>query len=209
MADVTLTGATRPKSAITNSVSVPILVTADSHNDTTDQSVEYIQFENLPPIPATIEPSEDVATTSGNAVITITGATFTYNGTAGDYDVRVGDGVAGTGIGASAKVASVDSATQLTLDVNSTATGTINDLVITPPTFDSNMFAIVKNYTVSGSNLTLRVRVFRSDGSSNIDSNADGADNSTWADYGSAVQDVSVQLNLDTFLTNQRNNRAA
>lgn len=209
MADVTISGASRPKSTTTNDVSVPILVTADAHNDTTDTSVEYIQFENLAPVPATIEPSEDVDTTSGSAVITITGATFTYNGTAGDYDVRVGDGVAGTGIGVSARVQSIDSATQITLDTNSTATGTINDLVITPPTYDANIFAIVKNYSASGTTLSLRTRIFASDGSANIDSDGDGADNSTWANYGTAIHDVTTKINVDTFLTNQRNNRAA
>lgn len=209
MADITLTGGTRAKSAVTNALAVELLITADSHNDTTNESVEYIQLENMPPVPATISITENVDTTSGNGVLTITGATFTYNGQAGTYDLRPGDAVAGTGIGASAIVLTVDSATQITVDVNSTATGTINDLVVTPPTYDANVLAVVKNYSVSGSVLTLRVRVFRSNGMANVDSDADGADNSTFADYGTAIHDVTTQVNLDTFLAAQRNARAA
>lgn len=209
MADISITGGTRPKSTTTNALTVGLLVSADSHNDTTDQSVEYIQLENMPPVPSTISITEDIATTSGNGVLTITGATFTYNGTAGDYDVRVGDAVAGTGIGASAKVASINSATQITVDVNSTASGTINDLVITPPTYDANLLALVKDYSVTGSVLSVRLRVYRSDGSTNIDSDGDGADNSTFATYGTALHDVTTQINLDTFLANQRNSRAS
>jgi len=54
-------------------------------------------------------------TTSGNGVITNLSSTS---------DLRVGFPVSGTGIGASAKISSIDSSSQVTLDVNSTITDT-------------------------------------------------------------------------------------
>jgi len=207
MADISVANGTRPKSVQENSLAVPLLVPNPIKDDVNDRAVYYVQYENLPPVPATIEITENITTTSGNAVLTIAGATFTYNGVAGDYDVRIGDGVAGTGIGVSAKVLSINSATQITLDTNSTASGTINDLVITPPTYDANLLAVVLDSTQSKSVLSIRVRVFRSDGSTNIDSDGDGADDSTYLDYGTALVDKKVDINLDTVLTNQRNNR--
>lgn len=209
MADITLSGGTRAKSAITNSLPVNILVSVDSHNDTIDESVEYIQLEDMAPSPTTIAVTDNIDTSLGNPTITLSGATFTHNGVTGDYDVRVGDSVTGTGIGVSARVSSVDSPSEITLSVNSLATGTITDLVVTPPTYDVNVLAIVKNYSVSGSILSLRTRIYRSDGSANIDSDGDGSDNSSYSDYGSALHDITTQINLDTFLTAQRNARAA
>lgn len=63
--------------------------------------------------------TNDGSTTSGNKVITSPTANFTL--------ADVGKGVTGTGVGASAKIVSVQSLSQATVDVNSsaTATGTI------------------------------------------------------------------------------------
>jgi hypothetical protein len=207
MPDITLTGS-RPKAETKNVLNVNLGSVAPVHNDTTDQTVEYVTMEGVAPSPASISITENIDTTNASAVITITGATFKFGSTNGDYDVRVGDSVAGTGIGVGAKVASIDSPTQLTLDVVSTATGTINDLVITPPTYDAKLFSIVKNYTQSEGTLTVRVRVFLSDGTKNIDSNGDGADESVYTDYGNAILDRSFSVSTDTFLSNQRSARS-
>ena len=209
MADITVPNGTRPKATTVNSLPVPLLIPAASHDDTADRSVSYISYENLAPSPATIAISQNVNTTSGTAIVTITGATFTYSGVAGTYDVRVGDAVDGTGIGDSARVLSVNSPTQLTLSVNSTATGVATDIVITPPTYDVNLLAIVKDFTQTASTLSVRVRVFRSDGTSNIDSDGDGVDESTFATYGAALIDKRIDINLDTLLANQRSARSA
>jgi ribose 5-phosphate isomerase len=50
--------------------------------------------------------------------------------------------------------------------------------------------------------------VFLSDGTKNIDSNGDGADESVYTDYGNAILDRSFSVSTDTFLSNQRSARS-
>lgn len=174
------------------------LVSSDiTFDDVVDSAVEYIRLEAVAPIPATIPILTEVSTTLGNAIIT---------GNFSSYNIKPGDGVSGTNIAFGAKVASVINATTISLDQNCTGSGSSNDVIITPPTFDANLFSIVRDFTVSGSVLSMRIRVGRADGKVNNDTNSDGVDNSSHLDY-SVYVDKVVQIDLDTFLTNLRVDR--
>lgn len=191
-ADITPVAGFRPKATQTNSLAPGLLVTLT--NDNTNKRFDVkVQHEDVTPSPSSFTVAS-VATTSGNAIITKS------NGFA---NVRVGDTVSGTGIGSSAVVVSKQSNSQVTLSVNSTATGSVT-VTFTPPVFDANLFIVRHTVTMQGFSLQLNVKVYASNGTVNVDSDADGADNSTVADYGDPLLDQTVPLNLDTWLTNVR-----
>lgn len=197
MADLNLQGY-RIKAVPQVPLNVELLSSGITHDDVNDTAVEYIQLENVAPVPATFAITTDVTTTLGNAIIT---------GDFSSYDIRPGDGVSGSNIAFGSKVAAVINETTISLDQNSTATGTINDVVITPPTYSPNVFAIAKNFSISGSTLTMRIQVQRSDGLLNNDTDGDGVDNSTYLEYPTYI-DQTIQVDLDTFLTNLRVDRS-
>lgn len=70
-------------------------------------------------------------TTNGSKVI---------SGLAKTSDLVVGQEVTGTGVGASAKIASIDSATQITTDVNSTASATVSITFKCPASKNYDLF---------------------------------------------------------------------
>ena len=179
-------------------LNVEIVSSGTTYDDTTDTTVEYIQLENLAPVPATIPVATDVSTTLGNAIIT---------GNFAEYDIRPGDQVSGSGIAIGSRVAAVINTTTLSLDQNCTATATVTDVVITPPTYSPNVFAITKDFSISGSTLNMRIKVKRSDGKINNDTTGDGIDNSTHLDYPVYI-DQLIQVDLDRYLTNLRVQRS-
>ena len=194
MADLNLQGY-RVKAIPQAPLNVELISSGVDYDDTLDTAVEYIRLENVAPIPATIAIPGDVTTTLGNSIIT---------GSFSSYDLRVGDGIAGTNIAFGSKIAAITNSTTVVLDQN--CTNTVNDIVVTPPTFNSNIFALTKNFTMSGSVLTMKVKVMRATGKESNDVNADGQDDSTYLEYLTYIDQV-IQIDLDTYLTNLRVSR--
>lgn len=197
MADITLAAGTRPKAAASNSLAPALLVT-NSNNDSSDYIQTVIAYEDVTPSPSTIVVT-GVTVTNASAVITKTNA-FAL--------VKVGDPVTGTGIPANTKVLTKTSDSSLTLTANATATGTPT-LTFTPPVFDANLFVVRKTLTMQGSNLLLNIKAWKSDGVVNKDVDANGADDTTVADYGEPILDQTVTLDLDKWLTSMRVARAS
>lgn len=193
MSDLTLQGY-RTKAVPQAPLNIELVSSGTTYNDSTDTAIEYIRLEDLAPIPATISVNTDVSTTLGNSLIT---------GSFSSYDIREGDGISGTGIALGSKVASVINSTTISLDQNCTASGTSTNIVITPPTYDANVFAITKDFSISGSTLSMRIKVLRSNGLLNNDFNGDGVDDSTYLDYTTYIDQV-IQVDLDQFLSSIR-----
>lgn len=196
MSDLTLQGY-RTKAVPQAPLLVSLVSSGTEHNDLTDSTVEYIRLESAAPVPATIPILTDVSTTLDNAIIT---------GNFSSYDLRPGDLLEGVGISFGSKIAAVINTTTISLDQNCTITGTATDVVVTPPTFDSNLFSITKNFTMSGSTLSMRVKVLRADGRLNKDTNGDNIDDSTYLDYKTYI-DQTIQVDLDSYLSNLRISR--
>ncbi len=198
MADISISGGTRPKATLTASLPVPLLVGSETPNDTNDNTVQYVMLENVAPNPSTF-------TAVGNT----TNGSSTISSSAAFASVKVGDAVSGSGIAGGSRVTAKASDSSITLNNAATGAGTGTTLTFTPPTYDVNIFGIVKIFTVSGSQLSMNIKVYRTTGAANIDSNADGADESTYLNYGNAVTDFTITADLDTILENNRVARPA
>lgn len=176
----------RPK--LTQTVSVPVSVTVlnPTESDGSDSFTQYIQLDNIQPAAFT----ETCDGVNGESTLTVTST---------PHDIRVGDEVTGTGIGASATV-TVVSGNTITLDAANTETITGGTITFTPPETDAKLVGIQGNFSVSGTTLTLRLRAYAADGTT-----VDGPTDSTIiADMGAATLDQNVRINLDTFLVNSR-----
>lgn len=187
---ISIAGGTRPKSTTTNSLSVSLLAPAATLDDSGDSIIQYIQLENITPNPSTFTCA---ATTTTNSSTAISGANLT--------NVRVGDGITGTGIQAETTIATKPTATTATLSQAATASGSVT-VTITPPVLDANLVAIKTDTSISGSTLTLAIKVYKADGTK-----AKGltADTSTYADYTEVVaQRRELTIDLDEFLVNAR-----
>lgn len=176
----------RPKLAQTVSVPVSVTVLNPTEADGSDSFTQYIQLDNIQPAAFT----ETCNGVNGESTITVTSA---------PHDIRVGDEVTGTNIGASATVTAVSGNT-ITLDAANTGTITGGTITFTPPETDAKVVGIQGNFSVSGTTLTLRLRAYAADGTTVTGP----TDASTVANMGTAALDQNVRINLDTFLVNSR-----
>jgi hypothetical protein len=176
----------RPKLAQTVSVPVSVSVLNPTETDGSDSFVQYIQLDNIQPAAFT----ETCNATNATPTLTVTSAPHT---------IRIGDVVTGTGIASSSAVTAVSGNT-ITLNNNVTAGITGGTITFTPPETDAKLMGIQGNFTVSGTNLTLRLRAFAADGSKTNGP----TDSTTVADMGTAVFDTNLRVNLDSFLSSAR-----
>lgn len=193
MADITVTGGTRPKSATPETLAPPLLF-VHTANDSGDYLDTLVQYESLAPSPSTFTIAS-CATTSSSPTVTKTGAFA-------NAVVRPGDSVSGTGIPGGTTVTAVTDNT-LTLSANATATGTAT-LTFTPPTFNASMFLERRTFTMRGSTLIMNVKIYASDGKINRDADGNGSDDANLATAGTLVLEQNVELNLDAWLTAAR-----
>lgn len=193
MADISVSGMTRPKSAITNSLAMPLLVTL-TNNDGTDTSDVWIRRENTAPNPATF---------TAGANFSSGATTLTASATNGFANVRVGDAVSGSGIGVGSVVTAKASSSSITVSIATTGAGTSATLTFTPPTYDASLAMIRLAITGSGSNLKITVRGLTFDGSASADANNDGVDGVTIADGTERFNQV-LSIDLNSFLTAMR-----
>lgn len=187
---IAVSGGTRPKSTTTNALTVSLLAPAGTLDDSGDNIIFYIQLEDLTPNPVSFTCA---STTTTDTSVNISGANLT--------NVRVGDGITGTGIPGGATIATKPTATTATLSAAATATGSVT-VTITPPVLAANLIAIKAAATQSGSELTLDIKVYVADGTT---AKGTTVDTSTYADYTEvAAQRRTVVIDLDTFSTNAR-----
>lgn len=190
MADLTVTGGTRPKQQQTSALNPPLLFVLSDNNS--DQCDLKIQYENVTPDPVDFTVAA-VATQNTSASVVKTGAFAS---------VKPGFGVSGVGIPADTTVVSKseDNST-LTLSAPATVTGTAT-LTFTPPVFDATMLHARVTFSMTKQMLNARLRVWKSDGVANNDGDGDGSDDSTPADYGNPIIDTVIPIDVDRFLTN-------
>lgn len=187
---ISLAGGTRPKSTTTNALSVSLLSPAPTLDDSGDKIIQYVQLENITPSPTTFTCA---ATTTTNASTSISGANLT--------NVRVGDGITGTGIPVSTTIATKPTATTATLSNAATASGSVT-VTITPPVLDANLFAITTETVQSGSTLTVTIKVYKADGTL---SKGTVTDTSTYDQYTEVqAQRREFTIDLDAFLAAAR-----
>lgn len=187
---VSVASGTRLKATTTDVLTPSILAPAPTLDDSGDAIIQYIQLENITPSPSTFTCA---STTTTNESTTISGANLT--------NVRVGDGITGTGIPGGTTIATKPTATTATLSQAATATGSVT-VTITPPVLDANLIAIKTAMTQSGSELTFSISVYTTDGTL---AQGTTADTSVYTSYTEvAAQRRTVTIDLDTFLTNAR-----
>lgn len=192
MADISISGGTRPKLATTLPLSLALVGASPVYNDTDNIIETYYRIEDLNPPSFTVA---SVTTTSGNATITTTGNGFA--------NVRVGDAVTGTGIGVGAVVQTKTNNNSLVLSVASTAGGTIT-ATFDPPTFDATLFGIKHTLTLAGNSLSVTAKLYKFSGAeaANLDSGSDGLDFD--ADSAETASEASDTIDLDAFLQSAR-----
>jgi hypothetical protein len=181
-------GFSRPKAAqsLTQAVSVTVLNPTEA--DGSDSFVQYIQLDNITPDPVT------ATATADNSDVTLVVQT--------GKDIRVGDVVSGTGIQGGTVVTGV-SGTTVTIDNATTQALTDESLTFTPPETDAKLIGIQGNFSLSGTNLVLRIRGYAGDGST-----VDGPTDSTVVgDMGTATADTTIRVDLDSFLSGMRKAR--
>ena len=176
----------RPKLTSTIPVPVSVSVLNPTETDGTDSFVQYIQLDNLQPTAFT----ETCNGVDGESTITVTST---------PHDIRIGDVVTGTGIGATAAVTGVSGNT-ITLSAANTAEITAGTITFTPPETDGKLAAVQGVFSVSGTTLSLRLRVYSADGSTVTGP----TDSTVLADMGAATSDTTVRINLDSYLVNAR-----
>lgn len=187
-----VSGGTRLKSTTTNSLTVSLLAPAPTLDDSGDSIIQYIQLENITPNPSSFTCA---STTTTNLSTIISGANLT--------NVRVGDGITGTGIPGGTTIATKPNATTATLSQAATASGSVT-VTITPADLDANLLAIKTDVTQSGSEITFSIKVYQADGTS---AKGTSADTSVYTDSGYSevvAQRRTITMDLDTFLTNAR-----
>jgi hypothetical protein len=181
-------GFSRPKAAqsLTQAVSVTVLNPTEA--DGSDSFVQYIQLDDITPDPVT------ATATADNSDVTLVVQT--------GKDIRVGDVVSGTGITGGTVVTGV-SGTTVTIDNATTQALTDESLTFTPPETDAKLIGIQGNFSLSGTNLVLRIRGYAGDGST-----VDGPTDSTVVgDMGTATADTTIRVDLDSFLSGMRKAR--
>lgn len=176
----------RPKLTSTIPVPVSVSVLNPTETDGTDSFVQYIQLDNLQPTAFT----ETCNGVDGESTITVTST---------PHDIRIGDVVTGTGIGATAAVTGVSGNT-ITLSAANTAEITAGTITFTPPETDAKLAAVQGVFSVSGTTLSLRLRVYSANGSTVTGP----TDSTVLADMGAATSDTTVRINLDSYLVNAR-----
>jgi len=189
---VSVASGTRLKSTTTNALTVSLLAPAATLDDSGDSIIQYIQLENITPNPSSFTCA---TTTTTNESTSISGANLT--------NVRVGDGITGTGIPGGTTIATKPTATTATISQAATATGTPT-VTITPADLDANLLAIKIDATQSGSEVTFAIKVYQSDGTS---AKGTTTDTSVYTDSGYTevvAQRRTITIDLDTFLTAAR-----
>lgn len=168
--------------------------------------------------PNTLAASID--TTSGSPIITDLASTFITSG------VVAGDTFTSANFTGTVTVVSVDSETQLTVDINadSTASGeaiTINftgartdtitydydgtrssAIVVEVTGFDSKVYILEMQHRLTASSLVTKPLVHFFDGTSNADANSDGVDDSVIGDAEKIITLPQQTFNLDAYYTN-------
>lgn len=195
MADITVNGATRDKSVTTNAVPFPLLAPTATLNDTADTIEQLIQFEDVTPSPSTIVVAD--CTTDGTTTLTSTNSFITAG-------IKPGDAISGTDIAVGARVVSV-ATDGLSLVMSLAATGSTGALSITftPPVFDATIAAVRTTLSANGDQFVIRVDLFTSNGSVNVDSDGDGADNATIDDL-SLVKTMQATIGVESLQGNLR-----
>ena len=173
----------RPKAV--PAVEVPLVVGVVNPNITGSTWTQYLTLNDVDPPSFT----RVCSTTNDSATVAV----------AAGHGIRVGDVVTGTGIAANTSVTAVD-ATTITLNNAATATGEDVTLTFNPPEVDARIVGILGEVTVSGTNARVRIRLYRASGLTV----AGETDTTAVGDMGAAVGEVSVNVNLDTFLSNLR-----
>lgn len=176
----------RPKAAQTIAVPVSVTVTNPTESDGDDSFTQYIT--------TVIEPDTiTVSCTADNSDVTLTAAT--------GHDIRIGDVVSGTGIQAGTAVSGISGNT-ITIDNATTQAITDQSLTFNAPTTTARVMALFGTFTVSGTNVSLRVRGYKADGTKT--GGAGGADGAAYTDMGAALFDQTIRLDLDKFLSDAR-----
>jgi len=187
---ISIAGGTRPKSTVTNALTISLLAPAVTFDDATDSIIQYIQWENITPDPSSFTCA---STTTTNESLNISGANLT--------NVRVGDGITGTGIPGGTTIATKPTATTATLSQAATATGSVT-VTITPPVLDANLYALKLTHTQSGQTLTVAISIWKADGSV---AKGTTTDTSTYDQYTEIVsQRRTFDIDLDAFGTAAR-----
>lgn len=147
---------------------------------------------------------QDVLPDSFSVSITTTDTTPTITG-ADLSRLRAGDEIACANItGTITAVNTAVSPNTATIDANATASGTLS-ATVTPPQFDVALYDLVTTHTMNADSSVIRValRVYRYDGSTANDANADGKDDTT-PSAPFLLQEFNFDLDVDTILANAR-----
>lgn len=193
MADISIAGMTRPKSVLTNALTMPLVVSL-TNNDGTDTSEVWIRRENTAPNPTTFTVAADFSSGA---------TTITADVSGGFSNVRVGDEVAGTGIAVGSVVTAKASNDSITVNLATTGVGSARSLTFTPPTYDASLMAIQIVLTGGGGSLKATVKGYSFNGLNSADTDDDGTDNVTIAG-GTEVFNQSITIDTNAFLNNAR-----
>lgn len=188
MADIAISGGTRPKLATTLPLSLALIGATPVYNDTDNIIDSYYRIEDLDPPSFTVA---SVTTTNESATITTTGNGFA--------NVRVGDAVSGTGIAGGAVVQTKTNNNSLVLSAASTASGTIT-ATFNSPAFDASLYGIRQELSISGSILSIKASIYRFTGDQASNANT-GNDGLSFASS-SAVKfsEATATIDLDAYL---------
>lgn len=183
---------TRPKAVTTNTINSALSVGTIQETDTATEESFFIPI-NLAPINPPQFTVADSTTTSGTNEVTTIDEGF--------IDVKVGDTVTGSGIQSNTTVAAKANNNSITLDKNTTTTGS-KTLTFNPPTVTPTVYALKISHNKAGSSFGLNVTLHTYDGSSeDVEGTVDNA-NKTINLVSSDGQ--PVQINMDSILTNLR-----
>lgn len=198
MADLTINGGTRPKPEVDRVISLPIgLLVATSFNSGVCDSL--VQLETLTPNPETFVVSNCGTTVAGKIT---NGLSTAFN------NVRKGDAVSGTGIDTGCVVTAItvlnSGLTELTVAPVPLSTGSGRAMTFTPPTFSPTFWWEKREFSMNGSVLKMRLRLWQSDGKLNRKADSGSGDAITIDQLGAPLFDQTFSLNTDTWLTNAR-----
>lgn len=192
---ISVSGAVRPKLNQTVTLPLSLVSKAIVEDDTGDAFRHRVCLASLIPDP-----------------FTLTGATWTtadgvVNLAVGISNLRVGDGITGTGIPANTYVLSIASPTQFTLSATPTVAGSNSTLNVTPPTFDATLMIVQTKFVAAASQLTVSHEVYLFDGTKAFDADRDGDDECVIADalnFAKPLDRLPTSIDLDSYLTNAR-----
>lgn len=195
MADFTLTSGTRPKSILTDDLSVGIVLPSIQIDSSTNSFIQYFQLENLTAYPSTFI----VNGSYENSSTSIT--SFTSEGFA---NVRKGDRLTGTGITSGTRVLEKIDNSNIVVSFPTTSVAVNSPITFYPQVFNANLGAYKVSFSQSSSTLTCVFELYEADPTVIHDVDNDGNDDSTIEEYGKVKNKYTLHIDLDEYLTKGR-----